>query len=197
MESVGSLTFIWLLCKHLRELHKFQSRVLAPCCTEPGNSLQLKAQREAIRLTRHWASMDLLLQMVSNLSSQQLSLSGGNPTSICMGMVLLHPRARLCAAGTWDTEVSQPPREPPSSPSSTNVLGCTCVYTIRVRQHLLKLTLQAGEHCPGYKFYTYRASHPEKSTSTITMMIIIIIINKKACGCGWGYGLVLNLAVPS
>lgn len=93
LESVGSLTFTWLLCKHSRELHKFQPRVSAPRCAEPDNSLQLKAEREAIRLTQHWVATDLLSQMVCNLSS------GGNPIGFCGGMLLLHPRARLCEQG--------------------------------------------------------------------------------------------------
>lgn len=83
LKSVGSLTFTWLLCKHLRELHKFQPRGSAPRRAEPYNSLQLKAESEAIRLARHCAGMDLLFQMASNLSSQRLSLSGSNPAGIC------------------------------------------------------------------------------------------------------------------
>lgn len=80
--SVGSLTFTWLLCKHLRELHKFQPRGSAPRRAEPENSLQLKEASEAIKLAQHRAGMDLLFQMVSNLSSQQLSLSGRNPAGL-------------------------------------------------------------------------------------------------------------------
>lgn len=83
LESVGSLTFTWLLCKHLRELHKFQPRGSVPRRAEPYNSLQLKAESEAIRLARRSAGMDLLFQMVSNLSFQRLSLSGRNPASVC------------------------------------------------------------------------------------------------------------------
>lgn len=83
LKSVGSLTFTWLLCKHLRELHKFQPRGSAPRRAEPYNSLQLKAESKAIGLARHCAPMDLLFQMVSKLSLQQLSLSGRKPTGIC------------------------------------------------------------------------------------------------------------------
>lgn len=70
----------------------FSQEARHPRCAEPHNSLQLKAGSEAIRI----AGIDLLFQMVSNLSSQQLSLSRRNPPGISpvlMGMLLLPPRA--------------------------------------------------------------------------------------------------------
>lgn len=72
LKSVGSLTFTWLLCKHLRELHKFQPRGSAPRRAEPYNSLQLKAESKAIGLAQHCAPMDLLFQFPSFAAAQPL-----------------------------------------------------------------------------------------------------------------------------
>lgn len=78
----------------------FSQEARHPRCAQPYNSLQLKAGSEAIRI----AGIDLLFQMVSNLSSQQLSLSRRNPTGISpvlMGMLLLHPRAARAHELCW------------------------------------------------------------------------------------------------
>lgn len=98
LKSVGSLTFTWLLCKHLRELHKFQPRGSAPHRAEPYNSLQLKAESKAIGLAQHCAPMDLLFQTVSKLCSSSAS-PGESPPAFAprrTGMLLPHPQGSLC-----------------------------------------------------------------------------------------------------
>lgn len=136
LESVGSLTFTWLLCKHSRELHKFQPRVSAPRRAEPDNSLQLKAEREAIRLTQHWVAMDLLSQMVCNLSP------GGNPTGIGRGMLF-----QAVWAGTQDTGGCSGlclcgHHQGEAAPAGTHLAGRWALPWVHTEHHTLTKVLQ-------------------------------------------------------